>query len=167
MGMVKSAARMALRRPIQLSEWLGELNAVLFPLKAPNMFVTMAAVAGDAADRVTFAVAGHLPIVVVRAEGAIEEHTTPQVPIGIFEERTFDAEPMAVHAGDVIALLTDGLVEVFDRQDEELGLEPLEALLRDQRAKPLASMAEALIVRSRAHGAVLDDQTVLLMRRVA
>jgi hypothetical protein len=59
------------------------------------------------------------------------------------------------------------LVEVFDRQDEELGLEPLEALLRDQRAKPLASMAEALIVRSRAHGAVLDDQTVLLMRRVA
>jgi len=43
----------------------------------------------------------------------------------------------------------------------------LEALLRDQYAGPLASMAEALIVRSRAHGAVLHDQTVLLLRRVA
>jgi len=167
MGMVKSAARMALRRSIGLGTWLGELNAVLFPLKAPNMFVTMAAVAGDAADRVTFAVAGHLPIIVVRAAGSVEEHTTPQVPIGIFEERAFDAQALSIGSGDLIALLTDGLVEVFDRKDEELGLEPLEALLRDQRANPLASMAEALIVRSRAHGTVLDDQTVLLLRRVA
>lgn len=167
MGMVKSAGRMALRRSIVLDGWLRELNAVLFPLNAPNMFVTMAAVAGDALDRMTFAVAGHLPIVVIRAEGAVEEHTTPQVPIGIFEERTFEAQSIEVHQGDVIALLTDGLVEVFDRKDDQLGLEPLEGLLRDQRTKPLASIAEALIVRSRAHGAVLDDQTVLLMRRLA
>jgi sigma-B regulation protein RsbU (phosphoserine phosphatase) len=70
-----------------------------------------------------------------------------------------------VRAGDLLALITDGLIEVFDAQDRDFGLERMKSLLAGAAGRPLAEIAESLFGGARAHGKQLDDQTLLLIRR--
>jgi serine phosphatase RsbU (regulator of sigma subunit) len=67
--------------------------------------------------------------------------------------------------GDRFALLTDGLVEVFDPGNRELGFEWAKATLATVANKPLADIGDHLLAGARNHGAQLDDQTILLIRR--
>jgi len=164
MGMFKSALRMRLRQGGTIAELLADLNTVLLPLKSGSMFVTVACVGYRGAEPLEFAVAGHLPILRVRA-GKVDEITTPQVPIAMIDSYAFASSTVDVLAGDLLVLLTDGLTEVFDRRDNEFGLERAKALIVGTADRPLAEIADRLVAAARAHGRQLDDQTLLLIRR--
>jgi hypothetical protein len=176
MGMFKSAIRMRLIQGGAISSLLDDLNTVLFPLKSGATYVTAACVRGpafadaaagtqDAGGALEFAVAGHLPILRVRA-GGVDEITTPQIPIGMFEDFRFTSSTLACERGDVLALITDGLTEVFDSRDREFGMDAVKQLLAASAALPLAEIADRIVAAARAHGAQFDDQTLLLIRRV-
>ena len=165
MGMFKSALRMRLRQGGTIASMLSDLNAVLLPLKSSAMFVTVACVRGDAGGALEYAVAGHVPILRVRADGGVDEITTPQIPIGMFEDYSFVSASMVCERGELLALITDGLTEVFDGADRELGLDAVKTLLASSRGRPLRDIADAIVAKARAHGAQLDDQTLLLVRR--
>src|SRR5262249_1415699 len=107
---------------------------------------------------------GHLPILRVRS-GQVEEVTTPQIAVGMFEGTTFSASCIDCQPGDLFALITDGLTEVFDKDRRELGLEWAKGVLTSNAHLPLPAMGEGLVTDARAHGQQLDDQTVLLIRR--
>jgi sigma-B regulation protein RsbU (phosphoserine phosphatase) len=164
MGMFKSALRMRLRQAGSLAELLSDLNTVLFPLKTGSMFVTVACLRFTGRDTLDFAVAGHLPILRVRG-GAVDEITTPQIPIAMFETYPFVASTVDVRSGDLLALITDGLIEVFDAEDRDFGLERAKSLLAQNDGIPLSEIADRLVSAARAHGRQLDDQTLLLIRR--
>ena len=164
MGMFKSALRMRLRQVGSLVELLSDLNTVLFPLKSGSMFVTVACLRFSGGDTLDVAVAGHLPILRVRG-GTVDEITTPQIPIAMFETYPFAAATVDVRPGDLLALLTDGLIEVFDAQDLDFGLERAKSLLVQNNGRPLSEIANRLVSAARAHGPQLDDQTLLLIRR--
>ncbi|HYM22610.1 MAG TPA: PP2C family protein-serine/threonine phosphatase [Vicinamibacterales bacterium] len=164
MGMFKSALRMRLPHGGTLGELMTDINRELFPLKSGNMFVTVAGIGSRGSDSLEFAVAGHLPILRVRA-GAVDELTTPQIPIAMFEAQRFASSTIDAQQGDLLALITDGLIEVFDAQDRELGLDALKVLLLERAGRPLRDIAERLVAAARAHGRQLDDQTLLLIRR--
>jgi serine phosphatase RsbU (regulator of sigma subunit) len=163
MGMFKSALRMRARAGGSIASLLDDIQSVLMPLKQSHMFVTSACVRGGPGDRVECAVAGHLPILRIRG-GCVEEVTTPQIAIGMFEDTRFTAGSVECLPGDVFALLTDGLIEVFDRERNELGFEWAKRVLGSTDG-PLSAIADRLLAGARAHGAQLDDQTVLLIRR--
>lgn len=162
MGMFKSALRMRLRQPGPLAELLTDLNMILFPLKSGSMYVTVACVRCTGGDTLEFAVAGHLPILRVR-DGVVEEFTTPQIPIGMFETYPFTSATVDVRPGDVLALLTDGLIELFDREDREFGLAPTKSLLARAGGAPLQNTADSVVAAARDYGKQLDDQTLLLI----
>jgi sigma-B regulation protein RsbU (phosphoserine phosphatase) len=164
MGMFKSALRMRLRQSGALADLLKDINSVLFPLKTGSMFVTLSSVRWTAGDTLEYAVAGHLPILRVRA-GAVDEITTPQIPVAMFETYPFTSSTLDVRPGDILGLITDGLIEVFDRKDREFGLERVKSLLVEHASRPLPEIADRLVSAARAHGRQLDDQTVLLIRR--
>src|SRR3954470_67706 len=165
MGMFKSALRMRLLTGAPIAALLGDLNAVLLPLKSSSMFITMACVRADADGSLEYAVAGHLPILRVSSPAAeTQEITTPQIPVGMFEDYAFTSASLTSGPGELLALITDGLTEVFDRRDRELGIEPVKQLLQDSAALPLAEIADRIVSAARDHGAQLDDQTLLLIR---
>jgi hypothetical protein len=164
MGMFKSALRMRLRHGGTLASLLADLNAVLLPLKSSSMFVTVACIRAGA-NGLEYAVAGHLPILRVRADdGTVDEITTPQIPIGMFEAYDYISAALRCERGDLLALITDGLTEVFDANDQELGMDAVKQLLSDASALPLSAIADRLVAKAHAHGAQIDDQTLLLIR---
>jgi len=164
MGMFKSALRMRARAPGTVGALLDDVHAVLMPLKEPATFVTVACVRGIDARQIDCAVAGHLPILRVR-HGTVEELTTPQLVLGMFEGTTFASRTTTTEPGDLLALLTDGLIEVFDPENRELGFDWAKRVLASDADRPLSAIADRLLAEARQHGPQLDDQTLLLIRR--
>ena len=83
----------------------------------------------------------------------------------MFEDAAFTSSRVECRSGDVLALLTDGLIEVFDARNRELGFEWAKAALAAVADRPLPEIADHLLAGARNHGAQLDDQSVLLIRR--
>jgi serine phosphatase RsbU (regulator of sigma subunit) len=165
MGMFKSALRMRLLTGAPIAALLADLNTVLLPLKSSSMFITMACVRASPDGSLEYAVAGHLPILRVSSPAAAtQEITTPQIPVGMFEDYAFTSAPLTSEPGELFALITDGLTEVFDRRDRELGIDAAKQLLQQSASLPLAEIADRIVSAARAHGAQLDDQTLLLIR---
>ena len=132
------------------------------------MYATFAAIRRDDGEQLAFTLAGHLPILCWRsATGAVEELAVSQVPLGILPGRSFEASRTAFAPGDVLLVLTDGLTEVFDAADEEFGMERVRAVLIAHARAPLAEIELKLLAAARAHGTPHDDQSLILIRRVA
>jgi hypothetical protein len=165
MGMVKSAARVALGGGATLGPLLTVLNRVIFDLKSPTMFATFAGLQSVDGSTLEFALAGHLPILRRRlGAAAVDELSIAQLPVAMFEHTTYEATRVDVVPGDLFAILTDGLTEVVDGRDQELGLERLKALIASHGDEPLEALERRILDTARAHGAQLDDQSLLLLR---
>jgi serine phosphatase RsbU (regulator of sigma subunit) len=85
----------------------------------------------------------------------------------MFPETTYTSAPADAALGDLLVLLTDGLIEVFDRADREFGFDRIKALIGAHAREPLADIESHLLRAVRAHGPQIDDQTLLLVRVVA
>lgn len=164
MSMFKSALRMRMRASGSIGELLADVQAVLMPLKPSATFVTVACVRALDADRVECAVAGHPPIMRVRC-GVVDDVTEPQFAVGMFAGATFSSCVVDAAPGDLFVLLTDGLVEVFDRDNRELGFEWARRVLASAGDAPLSTIGERLLTGARNHGTQIDDQSLLLIRR--
>ncbi|HUK88226.1 MAG TPA: PP2C family protein-serine/threonine phosphatase [Terriglobales bacterium] len=167
MGMVKSAARMQLTSGGSSAELLPRLNTVLYPLKKPNMFVTLAYLAGSEQGW-EYSLAGHPPILHYHAaSGQITELECPNLPVGILEHSPFDVGSLQGEPGDVFVLITDGLLEVENRAGEEFGLAGVKAALAGHAPESLERIWTAITAAALRHGKPADDQSLLLVRRSA
>ncbi|MBV9301290.1 MAG: serine/threonine-protein phosphatase [Acidobacteriaceae bacterium] len=164
MTMVKSAARTRLAA-IGPRGFLSALNDVLLPLSAPNMYVTLAFLSYTA-EKLELATAGHVPILYYEhLSGRVNERFVSNFPVAMKSGVPFETSEIASEPGDVFVILTDGLTEVADRQDRDLGLEPLKGVLAANAGAPLCELADRLRGRALQHGKQTDDQTLLLVRR--
>jgi PAS domain S-box-containing protein len=79
--------------------------------------------------RLVLASAGHPPALHVTAGGAVTEVPSPGPLLGAFEDSTWQAESLAVAAGELVLLYTDGVTETASGSGERYGLNRLRALL--------------------------------------
>ena len=167
MSMIKSAAAMQLTKLHRPDELLSDLNDVLQPVTAPANYLTFAYVSG-AGDDVSFALAGHLPILHYQHhDRTVIEHSDSNLPIGMFKDQQFAISKIGLAPGDLLALITDGFTEVFDSKEQEIGLEDFEQALTACAEKPLPEIYRELRARTLRFGKQTDDQTMLLIRRLA
>ena len=164
MGMVKSAARMYLSSNEGSAGFLDRLNSVLYPIRKPEMFVTMAFLAWDG-TRLTFSTAGHPPILQYCPDNrVIKELLCPNLPLGLFSPKTFSADSVAGGKGDLFLLCTDGLLEVTNKANAEFGIEGMKAVLSSTDHEPLDAVADKVFAAAEAFGHNDDDESLLLIR---
>jgi hypothetical protein len=166
MGMVKSAARTALLRPGSLEALLGDLNRVLFEVKAGSAtYVTFACVRCRDDGKVEYSLAGNGPILHYHASSkTMSQLAMEQFPLGLFAHATFQSCLVKVQPGDILALLTDGLPEVEDANGEQFGLERIGELVALNASGPLADLTQKLFAAARRYGSRTDDETLVLVR---
>ena len=78
-----------------------DLNRVLEPLKTPDRFVTLAALELRSEDRVTVALAGHLPVLRLGKDAVVARVENQHVPVGIASETRYASSILAVTPGDL------------------------------------------------------------------
>lgn len=166
MGVVKSAVHTWWAAGAQQGEnLLPGLNDVLCELLPEESYVTLAALMRGPGQGLRFVAAGHPPLLHFHAaSGEVSQVGLENFPLGLFPGSNFRWAEVRAGAGDVLALYTDGLEEIFNGRGGEFGLEGLGTALRQNARRPLAEVAGALVGAARAHGAQTDDQTVLLVR---
>jgi sigma-B regulation protein RsbU (phosphoserine phosphatase) len=167
MSMIKSAASMQLNKLKKPADLLADLNDVMQPFTSPANYLTFAYVSGNRTDRLSFALAGHLPILHYRAQTkTVVECSDSNVPIGLFKNQTFESSQLTLQRGDLLAIITDGFTEVFDKKDREIGMDEFKSMLLACAEKPLPEIYRQLRANTMDFGKQTDDQTMLLIRRV-
>lgn len=164
MAMVKSAVRMRLSSNHNNESILSSLNSVLYSVTTPEMFVTFAYVASNGSG-LEFSTAAHPTILHYRAcDKDFCEISCSNLPLGMFDRQSFVKTTAHFSPGDLILLLTDGLLEVASSEGEEFGLDNVKRLVSQHASAPMSQLFDALLSAAKDHGQANDDQSLLLIR---
>ena len=116
--------------------------------------------------RMTFAAAGHPPAMLV-SSGCVRLLDSQSGILGCLPDTapSESADEIDLTSGDRLVLYTDGLVEVFNKRDEMLGVEGLEELVRQSAKRSLPEMRQAILddVAAWRHGPVADDLSLVIV----
>jgi serine phosphatase RsbU (regulator of sigma subunit) len=98
-----------------------ELNTLLFSAGIEEKFITLSLSVLDVKRRtLTLASAGHLPVLVRRSNGTVEEigEEIAGFPLGIIPESDYKQTEVALHPGDVVAVFSDGVTDARNLREE-------------------------------------------------
>jgi hypothetical protein len=165
MSMVKSAVRTSLSKGEPLVDVMQRLNDVLLDLKEPAMYVTFACLRSAGGDRLEYSLAGHPPIFHYHASNqSVSELKMEQLPVAMFPAVNFQSAMITIAPGDLLAVVSDGFLEVTNAEGEEFGPGALERLVAESGTEPLPQIVNRLIAETSRFGSQQDDQTILLVR---
>jgi hypothetical protein len=167
MSMVKTAVRMHLMASSPTGTGLlDSVNDTLTPLTDPAAYATFAYILATPDALLTYSVAAHLPVFhFQRKSGAVQRHSVENLPVAMFPHTHYKTAVIDFQPGDVVAIVTDGLTEIFDSADKELGDLYIESTLTRLASLPLSDIADGIFKSANAFGKATDDQTLLLLRR--
>ena len=118
------------------------------------------------AQRLLYVNAGHVPPILVRANGDVELFEEGGVLLGLFDNPRYSEGHAALAPGDLLALYTDGIVEPMNAAGEEYGRHRLIEVLRtpgDASATEICSRVMQTVRRFGA-GASQDDRTLVIFK---
>ncbi len=163
MGQLRTAVRTLARHDIPPASMLSSLDAVVADLGEDTMATCVYAVHDPATGGWVIARAGHPPPAVATPDGTITFlDGPPGTPLGT-GAHDFGTEEVALPAGGLLVLYTDGLIEARDRDLDEGMRQLAQALLPLDR--PLDTLCDEVLGRLLA-GAAQDDVAMLLARTI-
>ena len=142
------------------------LARTLAPRLGPDRFVSLVyAVLDPARGTLVYANAGHPAPVLLRPDGTVWRLKRGGPVLGVVAEADYEEGLLALHRGDRLVLVTDGITEATSRADEELGDGGLLAGLRDTRASDASDAAPRVLELARhfAEDGLADDATVVVV----
>jgi len=158
-----------LRDGVEPGEMLCTLNRFMIEeIGIPGFMFTMAVARLDHSGRqLVFAAGGHPPALLISPSGELRQLESCGTVLGVLEDAVprDRGEEFKLSVGDRLMLYSDGLLEVWNQEDEMLGMEGLEKIVRSAAGLPLHAMREAIIegVNSYSAGPVHDDITLILL----
>jgi sigma-B regulation protein RsbU (phosphoserine phosphatase) len=109
--------------------------------------------------------AGHPPLIVRRTAGQVFTFGTASgTPLGMLPCE-YASEFLSLEPGDIVLLMTDGLVEALDRPSDRLGMELLLGLIKYAPHEPRVIIERALAAVNKMKGSkLLDDVTLVTLQ---
>jgi sigma-B regulation protein RsbU (phosphoserine phosphatase) len=169
MAMAKSAVHTQVRadgRPGQLLPRLGE---VLLEMSAPNQYMTMVFAELDLeGETLRYLNAGHhFPLHYKAHSGAVEFLESTGPPLGLLPTPPGEAQSRELCPGDVLAFYSDGLVEAFNENDQDFGIQRLGDIVAaraDQPAQTIVEDVYSAVRRFTGDRPWHDDATLVIVR---
>ncbi len=172
-GMIASGVHASVRllagTADDLADLAGRINRYLASATADNRFATFGMVKIDPDGGMRAINAGHLPLLVRRVDGTVEQINSSGLPLGILEAATYSESAALLNPGDVVVLFTDGLTEAEDGDDEEFGVDRVAAVVASVANPTADGLCDAILEAVDAHtgGAPLqDDATLVVVERL-
>jgi len=176
-GMPAALMMMSLQARVQalsetmfnMADFVTRLNRNMLPSCAPNKFVTLFLCAYQPqTGELHYTNGGHLPGLVIRADGTIVKLEDGGMFVGLLPNLTYDEGSATLHMDDLLVLYSDGITEQENPLGEEFGIERLAqdvCMRRDWPLDKLAAHIKESVTTFSAGMAISDDQTIVLMRR--
>jgi sigma-B regulation protein RsbU (phosphoserine phosphatase) len=168
MSSVATAFNIFTRTDPTPADLVRELNATLAPKTAPTKFVTLfAGVLDPATGRITFTNAGHVPPLVISANGVDTLKSTDLV-VGLLPNAQYRNQEAQLEPGDSLVLFTDGVTEAEDAAENQFGLQETADLVKSMHrsnAEQILDVIEKQVARHIGDAPAGDDITMLALTR--
>jgi serine phosphatase RsbU (regulator of sigma subunit) len=168
--MVKLQATLRALVPLfpALSELGAALNRILHRDGLPNRFATLVYLALTTDDgHVRYLNAGHVPPLVIRGS-VVEELKDSSIALGFIPEAVFAERAVSLAVGDVLVIVSDGVIEAMNAADEFFGDDRLRAALSAVAGQPARHLGQAILSalqpfvgEKKPH----DDVSIVVVRR--
>lgn len=172
MAVCRAYARASAPLDANLGSLLSRLNTLLHADVHGKRFITLAMAELDPSGRVALLSAGHGPSMFLRAgQREVEQYGGDGLPLAIMEGEQYGPPRQLVMAqGDLLVLLTDGVIEWQNAAREQFGVGRLAQVLRDNAGRPASEIVSMIGAAVEAHAQGVpqaDDVTMVVIKRTA
>jgi serine phosphatase RsbU (regulator of sigma subunit) len=169
MASLRAAVRALWREGDPLPRAVARVNEILLQTVPPNRFATLFLARVDTATGdVLWVNAGHAGPLVARADGTHEVLAATGTILGVFADAAWAEGRTTLGPGDVLVLLSDGVMEAARAAARDLGPERLAAVVRARGGASASSLLGALQAAAEeglGGARRADDHTFVVLRR--
>lgn len=169
MAMAKSAFQAQLLNDPSPAKVLSTVNSIVrYAGDSRTLMTFLYCMIDPASGRMDFANAGHIYPLLSRSSGnSLQWLESSSYPLGVRTEQGFSSQSSRLQPGDIVYLISDGVVEAVNDRGESYGYDRFEqAIRRFGNGKPEKIM-ESLLQDFKefiAAGPLEDDMTVIIIR---
>lgn len=166
MSNVQAAVKAVASPEMGPAEVCARVNRVLAGNLAAGNFVTFFySVVDSRTGELTYSNAGHVPPVLVRADGTLMRLESGGALLGVFKHWRFEQAKIRLEKGDRLVLFTDGITELKDASEDEFGEERLEQFVVRNRTATASALKDRILaeIGDFSNGAFQDDVTVVVV----
>ena len=146
MAMTQMVMRYMLRQESDVGAAATAGNALLAASNREMMFATLFCFVLNLKTGVlSYCSCGHQSPFILRRDGAVDEISTYNRPLGIDEKAKYKADSLVLEPGDRVFLFTDGFVDAVDGEEVRFGDEGLHQVVQKLRALPSQQFVHGLI----------------------
>jgi sigma-B regulation protein RsbU (phosphoserine phosphatase) len=170
MASFRALLRTQMKRRSRLTAVAAELNAAVLEFRDASRFVTAVCAVLEDDGRIRYVNCGHNPPLLLGAGGGREMLRRGGAALGLFAGERFREGTARLEPGDSLVLHTDGVVEPANEDDDEFGVDRLEAAVRAVARRPASEALRAVIEATQAFSGrdrYDDDFTLVVVRRNA
>ena len=152
-----------------IKEVVSTINKILCTIFKLGQHITAAYIRIDRKRlQVSFINAAHLPIIYIPINGEIKLVKSNNGIIGAFKDSIFNYEIMKIEEGDRFLLLTDGLVESFEKvkMSRDEGIYKLVQIIEKFRETPIKELTTICLEEMFYDGRIVEDDIVILITEV-
>jgi phosphoserine phosphatase RsbU/P len=123
---------------------LGLLNHQLYESTPPEKYATLFLGVYDGRNhRLTYSNGGHLPPILIGADGAVRRLEAGGTVVGLFDNVTYDEGSVEMHPGEIFLAYSDGVTEP-ENEFGEFGEQRLIELVSANRRLPLLQITQSV-----------------------
>jgi sigma-B regulation protein RsbU (phosphoserine phosphatase) len=150
-----------------LPRLLKSVNQLFYENSSDSSYATLFfADYDDSTRRLRYVNCGHLPPLLLCADGQLERLTATTTVLGLFQKWECPVAEVQLAADDLLVLYTDGVTEAENAEGKQFGESRLAETTLAQRHLPIQSLLETIVaaVQEFSYGEQADDITLVLAR---
>lgn len=172
-AMLMANLQATFRSQTQLSEstclCLNRSNRLLYHSTDAAKYATFfCGILDSTKHEIIFSNAGHNNPILFTSEGQIERLQTVGIVLGFLDDFEFAEAKIKMNQGDVLVVISDGISEAMNENEEEYGEEKLEKLITENKNLSADKIAELIIESVNNYSGTLpqsDDITLIVIKR--
>jgi sigma-B regulation protein RsbU (phosphoserine phosphatase) len=170
---VVTGMRMGIEKELKVAYVFEKLNRVIHRSRLSSRFVSVFYGELERDGNLVYVNAGHQPPILFFRETQPGKPSEMELSIGgtvigPLPEARFRRGFARVHPGEVLLMLTDGILERRDKAGEFFGLDPVRAIVREMQSQPAPAILDRLFAAALAWGEGRpweDDATIVVVKR--
>jgi phosphoserine phosphatase RsbU/P len=145
------------------------VNRLLPEFTADSDFVTVVyIVLKPELDEFTYICCGQQPPLLLHADGSQENLDVHGPALGVYKKVSYSTDNLSISPGDILAIYTDGVVELTDAAGIEFGAARLVSAIQEARDLPAENLIQHIIQVTRQFSGshnFQDDFTLVIIKR--
>ncbi len=169
MAKLQATLRALVSTAASLGELAAQVNAILNRDGLPNRFATLVYLElAPGSGHVRLLNAGHMPPLVVRPDGRVEEMPPGSMALGMVPDAAFAGQSIDLAPGELLVVYSDGITEAMNAAEEFYGDARLRTTVAAAPGAAAARVGAAILAAvdafvGEAHGH--DDMSLVILKR--